>query len=120
MLEASGRWGGKIQTDRTNGFVIEGGPDTFVSTKPWGVALCRELGLEDRLQGADMERRKVFVLTGGRLVELPEGLAMMVPSRVAPMIRTPLLSPRGKLRLALDWFLPPRREEGDESLGGFI
>ncbi|MBF8257325.1 MAG: protoporphyrinogen oxidase [Anaerolineales bacterium] len=120
VFEASGRWGGKIQTDRTNGFVIEAGPDTFVSTKPWGVALCRELGLEDRLQGADMERRKVFVLTGGRLVELPEGLAMMVPSRVAPMIRTPLLSPLGKLRLALDWFLPPRREDGDESLGGFI
>jgi len=120
VLEASGRWGGKIQTDRTNGFVVEGGPDTFVSTKPWGVALCRELGLEDRLQGADMERRKVFVLTGGRLVELPEGLAMMVPSRVAPMVRTPLLSPLGKLRLALDWFLPPRREDGDESLGGFI
>jgi len=120
VLEASGRWGGKIQTDRIHGFVIEAGPDTFVSTKPWGVALCRELGLEDRVQGADMARRKVFVLSGGRLVELPDGLAMMVPARLGPMVRTPLLSPLAKARLALDWVLPPRRGDGDETVASLI
>ncbi|MFA5787624.1 MAG: protoporphyrinogen oxidase, partial [Actinomycetota bacterium] len=80
----------------------------------------RELGLEDRLQGADMARRKVFVLFRGRLIEMPEGLAMMVPSRIAPMIRTRLLSPLGKLRLALDWILPSSQAEHDESLAAFI
>ena len=120
VLEAGARWGGKIQTERQDGFVIEAGPDTFVSTKPWGVALCRELGLEDRLQGADMARRRVFVLFRGRLVEMPEGLAMMVPSRIGPMIRTRLLSPLGKLRLALDWILPSSKGEHDESLAAFI
>lgn len=120
VLEAGARWGGKIRTERHDGFVIESGPDTFVSTKPWGVALCRELGLEDRLQGADMARRKVFVLFHGHLIEMPEGLAMMVPSRIGPMIRTRLLSPLGKLRLALDWILPSSKGEHDESLAAFI
>ncbi len=120
VLEAGSAWGGKIRTEHIDGFVLEAGPDTFVSTKPWGVTLCRELGLEDTLQGADMARRKVYVLFRGRLVELPEGLAMMVPSRVGPMVRTPLLSPLGKLRLALDWFLPPRRLEDDETLAAFV
>ena len=49
LLESSERWGGKIATDRGEGFVIEGGPDTFLATKPWGVALCRELGLDGRV-----------------------------------------------------------------------
>lgn len=120
VLEASERWGGKIRTERSGGYVLEAGPDTFVSTKPWGVALCRDLGLEDRLQAADMDRRKVFVVFGGRLVELPDGLAMMVPSRLAPMIRTPLLTPLGKARLVLDWFLPSRRGDADESVGALI
>ncbi|HET7011051.1 MAG TPA: protoporphyrinogen oxidase [Anaerolineales bacterium] len=120
VLESSDRWGGKIQTERRDGFVIEGGPDTFVSTKPWGVALCRELGLEDRLQGANMQQRRVFVVSNGKLVELPEGLAMMVPSRIGPMVRTRLLSPLAKLRMALDLVLPPRGEDADESLGRFI
>jgi oxygen-dependent protoporphyrinogen oxidase len=120
VLEAAGRWGGKIHTERRDGFVLEAGPDTFVSTKPWGLALCRELGLEDRLRGANMERRKVFVRHRGRLVQLPDGLAMMVPSRIGPFLATPLLSPLGKLRLAMDWVLPPGREDGDESLAAFI
>lgn len=120
VVDASDRWGGKIQTERIHGFVIEAGPDTFVSTKPWGVALCRELGLEDRLQGTDMARRKVFVLSRGRLVELPDGLAMMVPARLGPMVRTPLLSPLAKVRLALDWILPPRPGDGDETVASLI
>jgi len=120
LLAATDRWGGKIQTERHAGYVVEAGPDTFVSTKPWGVALCRELGLEDRLQGANMERRRVHVVRRGRLVELPDGLAMMVPSRIGPVIRTPLLSPLAKLRLAFDFVLPPRCEQADESLGAFI
>ena len=120
LIEKDSRWGGKILTRRQEGFVIEGGPDTFIRTKPWGLELCRQLGLENELLGADAERRNVFVLHRGRLVPLPEGLAMMVPTRVGPMLRTPLLSARGKMRMALDLVLPPRRQAGDETLADFI
>ncbi len=120
LFEREPRLGGKILTERIDGFVIEGGPDTFVSTKPWGVQLCRELGIEDRLQGTDMGRRRVYVLHRGRLVEMPDGLAMMVPTQIWPMLKTPLLSPAGKLRMGLDLVLPRRGNKGDESLGHFI
>ncbi len=120
LFEREPRLGGKILTERMDGFVIEGGPDTFVSTKPWGVQLCRELGIEDRLQGTDMDRRRVYVLHRGRLVEMPDGLAMMVPTQIWPMLKTRLLSPAGKLRMGLDLVLPRRGNKGDESLGNFI
>lgn len=120
LFERESRLGGKILTDRVDGFIIEGGPDTFVSTKPWGLALARELGLEGRLIGTDMERRKVFVVHRGRLVEMPDGLAMMVPTEVWPVLRSPLLSPIGKIRMGLDLLLPARNGAADESLGTFI
>jgi oxygen-dependent protoporphyrinogen oxidase len=120
LLESAGYWGGKILTERVNGFVIEGGPDTFLATKPWGVSLCRELGLEERLHGANPAQRKTYVLNRGRLQPLPDGLALMIPARFSSMARTPLLSPLAKARLGLDYFLPPRSLDGDESLGAFV
>jgi oxygen-dependent protoporphyrinogen oxidase len=120
LLEREPRWGGKITTERVEGFIIEGGPDTFIRTKPWGVELCRNLGMEGQLIPANAHNRNVFVLWQGRLVPLPDGLAMMVPARVMPMIKTPLLSPRAKARMALDLILPPRRSAEDESLAEFI
>jgi oxygen-dependent protoporphyrinogen oxidase len=120
LLESAGYWGGKILTERAGGFVIEGGPDTFLATKPWGVALCRELGLEDRLHGTNPAQRSTYVLNRGRLQPLPDGLAMMIPSRFSPMARTPLLSPLAKARMGLDFLLPPRPLDGDESLGAFV
>jgi oxygen-dependent protoporphyrinogen oxidase len=120
LLESAGYWGGKILTERAGGFVIEGGPDTFLATKPWGVALCRELGLEDRLHGTNPAQRSTYVLNRGRLQPLPDGLAMMIPSRCSPMARTPLLSPLAKARMGLDFLLPPRPLDGDESLGAFV
>lgn len=120
LFEKSNRLGGKILTDRMDGFVVEGGPDTFVSTKPWGIQLAQELGMEDRLIGADMDRRQVFVVHEGRLVELPDGLAMMVPTKLWPILKTPLLTPLGKVRMGLDVILPAESEGEDESLGSFI
>ncbi len=120
LIEREQRWGGKIRTERVDGFVIEAGPDTFVSTKPWAVELCRELGIEDRLMGTDPARRRVYLLQRGRLVEFPEGLASMVPTRWKAMLRTPLLSPLGKLRLGLDLVIPPRPGDDDESIAQFI
>ncbi len=131
LLEAGDRWGGKIATERVpfdgGHFVIEGGPDTFLATKPWGVGLCRELGLSERLHGTNPRPRKgksrlapTYVLHRGRLEPLPEGLAMMLPGKVAPMLRTRLLTWPQKARMGLDFVLPPRRDDADETLGGFI
>lgn len=120
LLESEPRWGGKILTERRDGFVIEGGPDTFLATKPWGIALCRELGLEERLHGTNPHKRNTYVMRSGRLAPLPDGLTMMIPSRFAPMIRTGLLTWPQKTRMGLDFFLPPQPLDGDESLGAFV
>lgn len=120
ILEASPEWGGKIRSERRDGFVIEGGPDAFLATKPWGVALCRELGLEGRLQGTNPRLRNTYVLRRSRLHALPDGLAMMIPTRLGPMARSGLLSWREKARMGMELFLPPLPPDGDESLGAFI
>ena len=120
VLEADARWGGKITTDRVDGFVIEGGPDTFLATKPWGVVLCPKLLIEDRLHGTNPAAKNTYVLHEGRLEPLPDGLAMMIPGKVMPMLRTRLLRWPEKLRIGLDFVLPARADEADESIGAFI
>ena len=120
VIEADGQWGGKIRTDRVDGFVIEGGPDTFLRTKPRGVGLCNELGLSERLHGTNPEHKNTYVLRHGRLHPLPEGLTMMIPTQFGPMVRTNLLSWPAKMRMGLDFFLPPHPLNGDESLGEFV
>jgi len=120
LLEASSRWGGKILTDRVDGFVVEGGPDTFLATKPWGVALCKELGLGERLHGTNPRQKNTYVLHDGRLHPLPEGLAMMIPSNIPSILHSRLISWPGKVRIGLDFLLPPRFPNGDESLGAFV
>ncbi len=120
LIENDRRLGGKIVTDRVDGFVIEGGPDTFLSYKPRGIGLCRELGLEDRLHGTNKKIRRTYVMRRGKLYDLPEGLTGLIPSRFRPMIKTGLISPLGKLRMGLDYFIPPKSLNGDESLAQFV
>lgn len=120
LVESDSRLGGKIVTERVDGFVIEGGPDTFLSYKPRGLGLCRELGLENRLHGTNGKIRRTYVMRGGKLYELPEGLTGLIPSRFEPMLKTGLISPLGKLRMGLDYLIPPRSPDGDESLATFV
>jgi oxygen-dependent protoporphyrinogen oxidase len=120
LVESDSRLGGKIVTDRVDGFVVEGGPDTFLAYKPRGVGLCRELGLGERLHGTNQQVRRTYVLLGGRLHVLPEGLTGLIPSRFGPFARTTLISPWGKLRMGLDVFIPARSPNGDESLAHFV
>jgi oxygen-dependent protoporphyrinogen oxidase len=126
LLEQADYWGGKIITDRVTGavpegdFVIEGGPDTFVVTKPWAVNLCKELGIAERLKGTNPDHKKTYILKNGILHELPGGLTMMVPTEFGPMLRTGLLSWPAKARMGMDFLLPPADETGDESLGEFV
>jgi oxygen-dependent protoporphyrinogen oxidase len=119
LIESDGRLGGKIITERVDGFVIEGGPDSFLASKPRGIGLCHELGLEPRLQGTSQTVHRSYVMRGRKLYELPEGLTGLIPSRFGPMVRSRLISPAGKLRMALDYVIPSRIGEGDESLAAF-
>ncbi|RME77846.1 MAG: protoporphyrinogen oxidase, partial [Chloroflexi bacterium] len=120
LLEAGPRFGGKIITDYEDGFVIEGGPDSFLTQKPWGLQLCRDLGLTDRLIPTNDHQRNVYVVVKGRLVPFPGGFRLAIPTEFIPFALSPLISPWGKLRMAMDLFIPPRREDGDESLASFF
>ncbi len=124
VLEASERWGGKITTDRVElggrQFIVEGGPDTFLATKPHATALCRELGLGERLHGTNPQRKNTYVLHHGRLLPLPDGLAMMIPTNVEAILKTRLVSWPSKARMGLDFLLPAKPVNGDESLGAFV
>jgi len=120
LVESGPVLGGKIVTHEADGFVIEGGPDSFITQKPAALRLCRELGLEEQLLGTNDARRKVFVLDGGRLRPLPDGVMLVVPTRFTPFALSSLISLPGKVRMGLDLFIPPRQENGDESLADFI
>ena len=119
LIEAASRLGGVIHTQRRDGYVLEAGPDLFLAAKPGAWELAGAVGLRDRLQGP---RKGVgsFVLSRGRLARLPEGLTGLVPTRMMPFVKTGLISPLGKLRVALDFVLPARRDEGDESVESFV
>jgi len=119
LVEAGGRLGGKILTERIDGYLVEAGPDSFLTTRPAAAELCRELGLGDHLIGT-REPRAVFIRHRERLVPLPEGLALVLPTRLRPFLTTPLFSPREKLRMGLDLFLPRATLDGDESVGAFL
>jgi protoporphyrinogen/coproporphyrinogen III oxidase len=120
LIEREPRLGGKILTERVDGFVIEGGPDTFLSYKPRGLGLCAELGLTGRLHGTNPQLRRTYVARGAALHDLPDGLSGLIPTRFGPLARSPLLSPLGKLRLALDYLLPARAPGADESVAAFV
>lgn len=118
LVEASARLGGKILTEQVDGFLIECGPDSFLTVKPAAVELCHALGLGDRLVGTTAPR-DVFVLHRGRLEPLPGGLAMLVPTALGPFLRSGLFSWTEKARFALEPFIPPMAD-GDASLGEFV
>lgn len=120
LLEAGRRLGGKVVTDRPDGYVIDGGPDSFLTQKPWAVELCRELDLGHRLIGTNEARRRVYVLWKRRLHVLPDGVLLIIPTRFTPFALSTLISPLGKLRMGLDLFIPPRREASDESVAAFV
>jgi oxygen-dependent protoporphyrinogen oxidase len=125
LLEQSQRWGGKILTetiaqDRSEPFVIEGGPDSFLTQKPWAAQLASELAIAGELLPSNDERRKTFVLSKGKPTHLPDGVMLIVPTKIKPFVLSGLISPLGKLRMGLDWFIPPRKDDGDETVAEFI
>ena len=120
LLEGGDQFGGKIATERSEGFVIERGPDSFISQKPAAIQLCKQLGIEGHLVGTNPETPRTYVYTGGKLVTMPDGLSLMIPTKFLPFALTPLFSLAGKTRMAFDLLIPKKMDESDESLASFI
>jgi protoporphyrinogen/coproporphyrinogen III oxidase len=123
LLEASGRLGGTVRTERREGFLIEGGPDSFISEKPAALELAKRIGLGHRLVETNEQHRRSFVVRGGRLRPTPEGFQLLAPSRMLPFLTTDIFTWRGKARMALDLLLPRRKGangQDDESLAAFV
>src|SRR5436309_15369518 len=89
VIEKRPRLGGVIQTERIDGCLVEGGPDSFLSAKPWAMDLIRELGLESEVIGSNDHLRKTFIRKQGRLIAMPDGLQFLVPTKIGPILTTP-------------------------------
>ena len=120
LCEAGPRLGGVLSTIHRDGYQVEQSADNFITTVPWGMELCRRLGLGDQLIQTNPAHRRAYVVRRGRLHTLPDGFLMMAPARLWPLALTPILSPWGKLRAAMEYFIPPRKDQDDESLAGFV
>ncbi len=120
LLEAAQRLGGSIATERVGEFLVEAGPDSFITEKPWALRLCERLGITSRLISTNSAHQSVYVVHKGNLQPLPEGFFLLAPTRVWPLIRTPLFSWSGKLRMAMEVFIPRGNPNGDESLASFV
>ena len=120
LIERDTRLGGKISTEYVDGFVIENAPDSFLSRKPQGIALCEELGITNRLQGRNPAHTNTYVMRNGQLYDLPAGLTGLVPTNLDALAASPLISEEGKRRLAEELRLPPAPDEGDESVAHFV
>ena len=118
VLESATRPGGVLRTVRTEGFLIEESADSFLTALPHGLNLCRRVGLDDEVIPTDPAHRRAFVVARGRLVPIPDGLMIMAPTRLWPMVTTPILGPWGKLRMGLEYFVRPG-DGRDESLAAF-
>lgn len=119
VWESASRVGGVIQTIEKDGFQIERGVDNFITTVPWALDLCRELGLIEKVVTTSNRYRRTFVVRKGRLYPLPDGFLMMAPTKLLPLAFTPLLSPLGKIRAGWELLLP-RHEKSDESMAEFV
>jgi protoporphyrinogen/coproporphyrinogen III oxidase len=120
LFEAGNRVGGVLSTEHRDGFQVERSADNFITTIPWGISLCKRLGLEDQLIQTNPAYRRTFVVRRGRLHRLPDGFLMMAPTQLWPLAVTPILGPMGKLRSAIEYFIPPRKSDEDESMAAFV
>jgi oxygen-dependent protoporphyrinogen oxidase len=120
LFESSPRLGGVLLTERIDGCLVEAGPDSFLTEKPWAADLCREIGLGDQLISSNDHARKTYILVKNRLVPMPDGLMFMVPTRILPALWSPLFSTRTKFRMLREWFHPRKTSIADESVASFV
>ena len=122
LIESEPRLGGKIKTCRERGFVVEQGPDSIFTRKPWALELIKELGLEEHLVALSGEAETSYIVRGGRLFPAPQGWAQLTPGSIRSVAKSRLISLRGKVRMAADLFISAgtRRLDEDESIGAFF
>jgi len=119
LLESSDKPGGILQTVERDGFLVELGPDMFTTRDNEAFELCCELGMEDQLISTNKDHRGAYILSRGELCKMPMGWTMMTPTRIGAILKTPLLSWKGKLRVIAELFVPRKTNTGDESLASF-
>ncbi len=119
VFEAADRAGGVLQTVEREGFLVERSADNFLTKQPWATDFCKRLGLGEELIPTNEALRKALVLRRGKIVPAPEGFVLMAPRQFGAVIKTPLLSWLGKLRLACEPLVPGRRDTTDESVASF-
>jgi oxygen-dependent protoporphyrinogen oxidase len=120
LFESSPRLGGVMVTDRVDGCLVEAGPDSFLTEKPWAADLCRKIGLGDQLIGSNDAKRKTYIVKKNKLHVMPDGLMFMVPTKIMPTVLSPLFSLRTKFRMAGEWFHPPHKAEEDETVAEMV
>jgi oxygen-dependent protoporphyrinogen oxidase len=120
LFESSPRLGGVLVTDHVDGCLVEAGPDSFLTEKPWAADLCGKIGLGDQLIGSNDSERKTYIVAKGKLVVMPDGLMFMVPTKIMPTVFSPLFSWRTKLRMAAEWFHPPHKASEDETVAEMV
>lgn len=122
VLEASPRLGGNIVTQHHQGFLIDGGPDSWVATKPYATDLAKELGLADELIETNPANRKVYIAHDGRLHPMPEGVMLGIPTEIEPMVKSELFTWDAKLRMGLELLVPRKswHDGEDETVGAFL
>ena len=120
LYESSRQLGGVLRTEHIQGCIVEAGPDSFISEKPWAADLCRTLGLGDQLIGSNDADRKTYILVRGQLIPIPDGLMFMVPTKILPTGLSPLFSWTTKLRMARELLHPPRPLGADESVASLV
>ena len=120
LFEKDSRLGGVIETQNWDNCVFDTGPDSFISQKPEMLALIKELGMGDEVIGSNDHQRTTYILKKGRLIALPDGVMMIVPSKVMPMVKSPLLSWGTKIRMGLELLRKPNGNSGDRSVAEFV
>src|SRR6266513_2477979 len=121
LIEKRARLGGVIQTERIEGCLVEGGPDSFLAAKPWAMDLIRDLGMESEVIGSNDALRKTFIRRRGRMIAMPDGLQFLVPTKIAPILTTPLVGWATKARMAAEYFRrPPSSPQPDCSVAEFV
>lgn len=120
IVDGAPKLGGKIHTLERDGFVIEKGPDSFLSRKLPIIDLAKELGLEGELTATNPAAKKTYIMHRRKLHPMPPGMMLGIPTEIGPFVKSGLISWRGKLRALMDLFIPPSKSTEDETLGGFM
>ena len=119
VFEGGSRAGGVVFSEQVDGYTIDGGPDALLVSKPDAIKLCQELGLGNRLI-ATKPPRLAYIQRDGRLHPLPAASVLGIPTEIGSFVSTRLFTWAGKLRMGAELFVPPRRDDLDESIGAFM